>query len=96
MKELKHQNNWGGGQFNFTKSEVLNKHIKIYNSDNVYLCDGFITSEVKRHGTDYDHGHVDQWTNVDYIYELPDDPFERNTKLLDLLDEGFLVFLKDS
>lgn len=92
MKELVHNDNWGGGSFNFTKDEVLGKTIAIKSPESQDVIYGFITSESSRNGND--GGQGGSWTNVDYIYQLESDGFDRNTKLLDLLNRGFKVFLK--
>lgn len=95
MKELKHNDNWNGGSFNFSTEEVLNKEIVIRSPANAGVGTGKIVKEIKRFGTDHDHGHEYRWESVDYLYQMPDDMFDRNTKLLDLLNRGYLVFLKD-
>jgi len=92
MKELVHNDNWGGGSFNFTKDEVLGKTIAIKSPESQDVIYGFITSESSRNGND--GGQGGSWKNVDYIYQLESDSFDRNTKLLDLLNRGFKVFLK--
>lgn len=95
MKELTLEGGWGGGSFNFNKDEVIGKEIEIQTCFGSKICTGFITDCIKRFGTDYDHGHEYRWENVDYLYELPDDPFERWTKLTTLLGDNYKVFLKD-
>lgn len=93
MKELLFDDNWNGGSFNFSTEEVLGKEVIICTSFNVPVSNAFITRVLKRTGSD---GHNQNWENVDYIYELPEDPFDRFTKLLDLLQDGYQVYLKDS
>lgn len=95
MKELKFNDNWNGGSFNFSTEEVIDKEIEIQNAFGVKMTTGFITRCIKRHGVDHDHGHEYRWENVDYLYSLPEDPFERWTKLTTLLSDNFKVFLKD-
>lgn len=102
--ELEFEGGWGGGRFlvaGANKQQLSKIGIELpcdgstinITKDGKLIDIATVEKVVKRYGQDSDHGHTYDWVGVDYTLHIPSDVVKRRTTILQLINEGYKLFV---